>query len=139
MIGIYKITKIEDPTIFYVGKSNDIERRFKEHIYKNYAQSRIPFDSLINQDNKHEFNFEILEECSLEDLNNKEQYWIETLGAKLSGNKFDGGLTDVVGDNNPKAKLTEEDVRKIRIAYNNHEKQKDVYERYKNIVSFGYF
>ena len=32
MIGIYKITDKNNPDIFYVGKSNDIERRFKEHI-----------------------------------------------------------------------------------------------------------
>jgi hypothetical protein len=31
-------------------------------------------------------------------------------------------LTDVVGIHNPKAKLTEEDVKKIRQAYMNHEK-----------------
>ena len=29
MIGIYKITEKENPTMFYVGKSNNIERRFK--------------------------------------------------------------------------------------------------------------
>ena len=38
MIGIYKITEKENPAMFYVGKSNDIERRFKEHIQKSYAQ-----------------------------------------------------------------------------------------------------
>ena len=36
MIGIYKITSKNNPNIFYVGKSNDIERRFKEHIQKTY-------------------------------------------------------------------------------------------------------
>jgi predicted GIY-YIG superfamily endonuclease len=36
MIGIYKITSKNDPTLFYVGKSNNIERRFKEHIQKSY-------------------------------------------------------------------------------------------------------
>ena len=34
MIGIYKITEKNNPTNFYVGQSNDIDRRFKEHIYK---------------------------------------------------------------------------------------------------------
>ena len=130
MIGIYKITEKENPTMFYVGKSNDIERRFKEHIQKSYAQSRIPFDA---------FTYEVLEECSLEELNLKEKYWIDKLEATKSGNKFDGGLTDVVGSNNPKAKLTEQDVIEIRKAYNNHQKQKDIYEKYKDIISFGYF
>ena len=44
MIGIYKITEINNPTMFYVGKSNNIERRFSEHQTKTYKQSRIPFD-----------------------------------------------------------------------------------------------
>ena len=139
MIGIYKITEKENPTIFYVGKSNDIERRFKEHQYKTYRQSRIPFDDYITKKGKDAFKYEILEECSLEQLNEKEQYWITKLDAKSSGNKFDGGLNNVVGDNNPNSKLTEQDVIKIRTAYNNHLKQKDVYEEYKNKITFQYF
>jgi group I intron endonuclease len=139
MIGIYKITEKENPTMFYVGKSNDIKRRFKEHIQKSYNQSRIPFDDYITQKGKDAFNYEILELCSLEELNQKEKEWISKLKATESGNKFEGGLTDVVGSHNPKAKLTEEDVIKIRQAYNNHLKQKDVYKEYKDIISFGYF
>ena len=139
MIGIYKITEKENPTMFYVGKSNDIERRFKEHIQKSYSQSRIPFDDYIDEKGKDAFTYEVLEECSIEELSIKEKYWTDKLQATKSGNKFDGGLTDVVGDNNPKAKLTEKDVIEIRKAYNNHLKQKDVYEKYKDIISFGYF
>ena len=139
MIGIYKITEKENPTMFYVGKSNDIERRFKEHIQKSYSQSRIPFDDYIDEKGKDAFTYEVLEECSIEELSIKEKYWTDKLQATKSGNKFDGGLTDVVGSNNPKAKLTEEDVIEIRKAYNNHLKQKDVYEKYKDIISFGYF
>ena len=139
MIGIYKITEKENPDMFYVGKSNDIERRFGEHIKRNYKQSRIPFDDYIKEKGKDAFIYEILEECSIEELSKKEKYWTDKLQATKSGNKFDGGLTDVVGSNNPKAKLTEEDIIYIRKAYNNHEKQKDVYEKYKDIISFSYF
>lgn len=139
MIGIYKITEIENPTMFYIGKSNDIERRFKEHIQKSYSQSRIPFDDYIDKKGKDAFSYEVLEECPLEELSIREKYWIDKLQATKSGNKFDGGLTNVVGENNPKAKLTEEDIIEIRKAYNNHLKQKDVYEKYKDIISFGYF
>ena len=139
MIGIYKITEKENPNMFYIGKSNNIERRFKEHIQKSYAQSRIPFDDYISKKGKDAFNYEILEECSLEELNQKEAYWIKKLKAKESGNKFDGGLTNVIGENNPKAKLTEDDVKKIRKAYTEHKKQKEVYKDFKDKISFGYF
>ena len=52
--------------------------------------------------------------CSVEELSEKELYWTNKLQATKSGNVFDGGLTDVVGENNPKSKLTENDVIYIR-------------------------
>ena len=139
IIGIYKITEKENPKNFYIGKSNDIQRRFKEHMQKSYSQSRIPFDGYIKEKGIDAFKYEVIEECELEVLNDREQYWIEKLEATKSGNKFEGGLTNVVGEHNPRAKLTEKDVRKIRKAYDNHLRQKDVYEEYKNIISFKYF
>ena len=89
MIGIYKITSKIDSTIFYIGKSNNIQRRFKEHIQKTYQQSRIPFDDYINKDNQNDFNFDILEECSLNELNSKEKYWVDKFDAKNFCNKFE--------------------------------------------------
>lgn len=139
MIGIYKITEIKNPNNFYVGKSNNIERRFYEHQTKTYEQTRIPFDKEIQEKGKDAFNYEVLEECSLEELNEKEKYWIRKLEATKSGNKFEGGLTDVIGSHNPRAKLKEEDIIEIRKAYANHERQKEVYEKYKDIISFQYF
>ena len=139
MIGIYKITEKENPNNFYVGKSNDIQRRFKEHQTKTYEQSRIPFDKEIQNKGKDAFTYEVLEECEVEQLSEKEAYWVEKLKAKDSGNKFDGGLRDVVGSHNPNAKLTEEDVINIRKAYNNHYKQREVYEDYKDKITFQSF
>lgn len=139
MIGIYKITEKNNPKMFYVGKSNDIERRFSEHKTKTYEQSRIPFDGYIKEKGIDAFTYEVIEECDLDELSEREKYWVEKLNAKASGNKFDGGLRDVVGSHNPNAKLTEEDVKKIRIAYNNHKKQKEVYEDYKDKITFQSF
>lgn len=139
MIGIYKITEKNNPSMFYIGQSNNIERRFKEHIQKSYAQSRIPFDDYINEKGKDAFDYEVLEECKIEELNIKEKYWIDKLQATKSGNISEGGFTNLIGSNNPNSKLTEQDIINIRIAYNNHQKQKDVYEKYKNIISFKYF
>lgn len=139
MVGIYKITEKNNSCMFYIGQSNNIERRFKEHIRKSYAQSRIPFDDYINEKGKDAFDYEVLEECTIEELNIKEKYWIDKLQATKSGNISEGGLTNLIGSNNPNSKLTEQDIINIRIAYNNHQKQKDVYEKYKNIISFKYF
>lgn len=139
MIGIYKITEKTNTNNFYIGKSNNIQRRFKEHQTKSYEQTRIPFDKIIKEKGKDSFVYEVLEECQLEELNEKEAYWIKKLKAKESGNKFDGGLTDVIGSKNPNAKLTEQDVINIRQAYNNHRKQKEVYQNYKDKITFQSF
>ena len=139
MIGIYKITEIDNPNMFYIGKSNDIKRRFKEHQQKTYEQSRIPFDKYIKEKGIEAFTYEILEECSIEKLSEREKYWTDKFEATKSGNKFDGGLRDVVGNNNPNKKITENDVIEIRKAYAAHKKQKDVYEFYKDKISFSYF
>lgn len=48
-------------------------------------------------------------------------------------------MSNVIGNNNPKAKLTEKDVIRIRQAYAKHECQKDVYKEFENKISFGYF
>jgi group I intron endonuclease len=72
MIGIYKITKIENRKS-YIGKSNDIERRFKEHQTKGKT-SRIPLDEAIEKYGINAFTYEIIEECSLDKLNEREQY-----------------------------------------------------------------
>ena len=72
MIGIYKITKKEDGKS-YIGQSNNCERRFKEH-QKVGSASRIPVDIAIEKYGKDAFTFEIIEECTLKELNEKEQY-----------------------------------------------------------------
>ena len=138
MIGIYKITNKLNGKV-YVGQSNDIERRFKEHQQKGES-SKIPLDIAIQKYGKDNFTYEIIEECSLEELNPKEQYWIITLNAVTDGyNCSVGGDQQSVGENNGRSKLTEKDVQKIRQAYADHKKQRDVYEEYKDIISFGYF
>jgi hypothetical protein len=58
----------------------------------------------------------------------KEKYWINKLEATKSGNIFEGGLNNLIGENNPNKKITEEDVKIIRKAYAEHKKQKDIYE-----------
>ena len=138
MIGIYKIENLNDGKI-YIGQSNDIARRFYEHMTKG-ASSRIPVDEVIQKEGPASFSYEIVEECAIEDLNEREKFWIKFFRANTYGyNKNEGGLTDLIGSHNPNSKLTENDVVKIRQAYNNHLKQKDVYEEYKDIISFSYF
>ena len=138
MIGIYKITKISNGKS-YIGQSNNIERRFKEHQQKGVS-SRIPLDIAIQKYGIHAFTYEILEECSLNELNEREQYWINYYDTINNGyNCLPGGEQQTTGENNGHSKLTETDIIAIRKAYANHQKQREVYEKYKDIISFSYF
>lgn len=138
MIGIYKITKKENGKA-YIGQSNNIERRFSQHCYKG-KKARIPLDIAIQKYGKEAFDFEVLEECPLEKLNQREAYWIKYYNTVETGyNCSEGGDQQSTGENNGRSKLTEKDIINIRKAYANHEKQKEVYKNYENIISFNHF
>lgn len=138
MIGIYKITKISNGKS-YIGQSNNIKRRFKEHQTKG-SSSRIPLDIAIQKYGINAFTYEIIEECPIEKLNEREKYWIKYYNTIDNGyNCLEGGEQQSLGAFNGRAKITEQDVINIRKAYANHKKQKEVYEEYKDIISFSYF
>jgi group I intron endonuclease len=110
MIGIYKITnRINGKS--YVGQSINMEKRFKEHLYKQDAY----IDRAIHKYGKDNFNFEILEQCSQEDLNEKERYYINKLNTKQKGyNIADGGAYPALsGYKHSQAKLNKKDVSNI--------------------------
>jgi group I intron endonuclease len=83
MIGIYKITNLINGKI-YIGKSTDIDRRWKEHIrdskypYKNRSSN---FYRDINQLGVNNFNIEVLEECLESVLNDREIFYIAKYGS----------------------------------------------------------
>ena len=71
-IGIYKITnKINNKS--YIGQSVHIERRWMEHCLPS-ANSLI--GNAIKKYGKDNFNFEVLENCFIEELNDLEEYYI---------------------------------------------------------------
>lgn len=138
MIGIYKITNKLNNKV-YIGQSNNIERRFSEHCYKG-VKSRIPVDIAIEKDGINNFTFEIVELCQTEQLNEKETYWIKYFNSVQEGyNCSYGGDQQSSGENNGRAQIKEEDVRNIRRAYNEHKRRKDVYNSYKDKITFSTF
>lgn len=90
IVGIYKITNLINGKI-YVGQSIDITDRWKQHIYKAFNHNERAFDSPIHQAfrkyGKDNFRFEVLEECSANELDNRERYWIKKLNS-LSPNGY---------------------------------------------------
>lgn len=89
MIGIYKITnKINNKC--YIGQSVDITRRIREH--RNCKSKSQGIDSAIQKYGIDNFTFEIVEECTQQELNEKEIYWIQYYNSYLKGyNETSGG------------------------------------------------
>lgn len=74
MVGIYKITNPKGRV--YVGQSKDIEVRWKTYKNLRCKKQRRLYYSLIKYGvNMH--IFEVLEECTVESLNEREKYWQE--------------------------------------------------------------
>ena len=120
----------------YVGQSHDIEQRLMEHLYHNSS----PIDRAI-----HEYgieNFEIIIEKKNipdEELDYWEQYYINHYNSNqpfYGYNQTYGGKGSI-GSTNPTAQLSEEDVYFIRECYSKHISQKEIYEYFKDKISFG--
>lgn len=131
MIGIYKITnKINNKS--YIGQSVDIEHRLKEH-RNPYNWKREKSKLLYKAFQKYgleNFTFEVIEECKENQLDIKEQYWIDYYNSYSNGyNMTTGGETNN-GENHPGHKLTKQDVIDIRTRYANHERKNEVYLLY---------
>lgn len=81
------------------------------------------------------FYYEVLEECSYEDLDQREIYWIAYYDTYNNGYNMTLGGENNRGETNGRSCLTTEEVIEIRSAYNSHIRFKDVYEKYKNKIS----
>lgn len=137
MIGIYKITK-KDTGKSYIGQSVDVKSRLNQHRYKHDNSS--PIDLAIAKYGGDAFEYEILEECSKELLEERERYWIAYYNTyKGCGYNCNEGGSQFIGEDNGRARLTEADVIRIRQAYNNHERRKDIYEEFKDRITFFQF
>lgn len=96
MVGIYKITNLINKKV-YIGQSINIEKRFIAHksVYKNYKAHNYeyPLYRAMRKYGFENFQFEILEECSIKDLDEKEKYYIKYYNSKLPNgyNQDDGG------------------------------------------------
>ena len=87
IIGIYQIKNIKNNKI-YIGSSKDIYRRWREHLYKlqNNIHHSIKLQRSYNKTkDKNIFLFEIVEEVTEEQLNEREQYYIDLYDSFRNG------------------------------------------------------
>ena len=85
--GIYKITNIENQKC-YVGQAANIAERWRQHIKRGIgaeAPTRNKLYPAMLEHGVENFTFEVVEECSREMLNEREDYWQEYFGAREFG------------------------------------------------------
>ena len=99
MIGIYKFTnKLTGES--YIGQSRDIHKRYIQHknrheicLHEDLPKEDTYFHSMLRHYGFHNFDFEVLEECEISELNEKEIYYIQKYNALYPNgyNKDKGG------------------------------------------------
>lgn len=115
MIGIYKYTNKNNRKI-YIGRSINIMRRKWEHLHNPSPYSY--FDQILKSLGEENFNFEIIEECNIQELQEKEKYWIKyfkscVLDGEDNGYNLTRGGEEYKSEENPWAKLSEKEVNEI--------------------------
>lgn len=104
MIGIYKITSPSNK--IYIGQSKDIKLRFYYYSIKSCKGQRKLYHSLKKHGVENHV-FEVLEECDIEQLNERERYY-QDLYEVTSMN----GLNLVLQGANEKRKIISDEMKK---------------------------
>jgi len=90
MIGIYKITNPAGQ--IYVGQSKNIKNRFATHKY-NYTHKVKQWGKIYDSFNLYGFEnhiFEVIEECNVDLLEERERFW------QLKLNCLENGLNSII-------------------------------------------
>lgn len=104
--GIYKITNLVNHRV-YIGQSVDIKRRWRAERAAAFSEKSSCYNTALSKAFRKyctrcsngridfsNFSFEILEECSVESLNAREQFYVAKFDAYLLGyNMTEGGDT----------------------------------------------
>jgi len=145
MTGIYYIKNLITSE-YYIGQSIDIMKRWCQHRYQGTHHTKeegnFPLYVSMRKYGLNNFEFKVIEECPEDELDEREKYWINYYNSYLKGYNCNTGGQKFpsIGENNPRTKLTNNDVLVIRNRiYKNNELPKDVYEDYKAIISYGAF
>lgn len=112
--GIYKITNPNGR--IYIGQSVNIKWRFSNYrrIDKSVSSSIKLYRSLKKYGSENHI-FEIIEECSIEELNNRERYWQDFYNAnsKLNLNCLLTSTSDKKGVSKPISEKQKQQISKV--------------------------
>lgn len=129
----------------YVGQSISIGDRWQTHLTHYCNPNSNDYHKVLYQAFRkygiENFSFSILEECSREELSQKELAWIEKKNSFYHG--YNCSLTlqpyPMDGELHFNARLTEKDVKEIRTSYANRERCKEVFLKYADRISWTGF
>lgn len=101
----------------YIGKTNNIERRKREHLStafnKNSKDYNLLFHQKIREYGIENFSFEILDKSEEKDeINYLEIFWIEKVNSFIKNNQ--GYNLTIGGDGNSYSKFSKEEIYKIK-------------------------
>lgn len=77
--GIYKITNLENKKC-YIGRSTNVKRRLIDHIKSSIGIGTIAnqkIHDIMREEGLWNFSFELLEECTKDQLGDREKYYID--------------------------------------------------------------
>lgn len=89
MIGIYKITH-KHTGEYYIGSSKDVQRRFTEHLCRLRNSGQFDCGWIPTDKDEHNYNFIILDECSIDEMVMLESFYLETASPVLCKNIKNG-------------------------------------------------
>jgi hypothetical protein len=127
MIGVYKITS---PTgKIYIGQSVDIKKRWKDNYKTLNCKGQTRLYNSLKKYGPENHKFEIIEECEVENLIQRETYWklfykvleIPSLCCKIDGNG--GNLSQETKDKISEGML-KANIKRSKITKNNISKNK---------------
>lgn len=134
--GIYKITNLINNKV-YIGKSINIKERWHYHQSPCHWEnsSKILYKAFKKYGIEN-FTFEVIEYIDKQLLNERETFWISYYNSYKNGyNQTKGGDGDI-SDNRL---INEEDIINIRTQKINYISPTEVYEQYKNKMTFATF
>ena len=120
--GIYKITSKHNGKI-YIGQSQDIYTRWKQHWKEVKSGSNTYLHNTMRKYGKDNFEYEIIEKCGQDVINEREIYWISYYDSFNNGFNLTTG-----GDGVKNRKFSKEEIEQRREKALNDKMSKPVYQ-----------
>ncbi len=135
--GIY-IIKNNINNKVYIGQSINIQMRWYAHRNSATSERQDSYTQIHSAMKKYgvdNFYYEVLEECPLEKLDEREKYWIQYYDSYKNGYNMTIGGEGNKYETNGRAILTLSQVEEIRMMYGACVPFREAYKRFENIIS----